>query len=292
MDLPESVSAVAAALADGGTPAPSPALFEDREVFAAEFAHIFLRPWLAADHVSRLPEDGRWFLAQAGARSLLITRENAQSFHALRNTCIHAGYPVCEDEEGEAELLCPYHGWQYAIDGRLVEPRLSTEQASSARYRLPSYPLHVAGGLFFVDPSGAGEAPPPVAALPAWLAAAMVCERARFEAKCNWKPLRNWLWAAPELFCDHPVERIVDIGPLCRLIAADGEEAVLLTLVPRSAERSEFRLVRMAPEARKPDGAAAERIAAGLEAALRRMTAAPLGSLDRDFFLWYAGLMG
>jgi nitrite reductase/ring-hydroxylating ferredoxin subunit len=282
MDLPQSVGAVAAALANGGVPEPPLELFHDRDVFAAEFARIFLRPWIAADHVSRLSSDGRYFRFEAGPRSLIVTRDSAGSFHALRNTCIHAGYPVCEEEEGEAqELLCPFHGWQYAIDGRLVEPHLSPEQETSPRYRLASYPVHAAGGLFFVDPSGASEQAPPVAALPEWLAGAAVTQRRRFETDWNWKHLRRHLWCSPELLSGGAPDRIVELGPLCRLLAG-AEEAVLLQLIPRSPERSDFRLVRMGLAARP----AAEGIAEG------RMAAASRPLFDRDFWLWYAGLMG
>ncbi|HEV2303231.1 MAG TPA: Rieske 2Fe-2S domain-containing protein [Stellaceae bacterium] len=291
MDLPQSVSAVAAVLADGGQPEPAPELFHDRDVFAAEFARVFLRPWLAADHVSRLAEDGRYFLVEAAARSLMITRESATSFHALRNTCIHAGYPVCEDEEGEADrLLCPYHGWRYAIDGRLLEPRLSAEQETSPRYRLTSYPVHVAAGLFFLDPSGTAEGSPPVAALPEWLEGASVSKRRRFETSWNWKHLRHYLWSAPELFSACAVDAVVELGPLCRLLASD-EEAVLLQLIPRSAERSDFRMVQIAAAPNAARGLAEDRIAAGLAQAGERIAAGPLAFLDRDFFLWYAGLM-
>jgi nitrite reductase/ring-hydroxylating ferredoxin subunit len=285
MDLPQSVSALDAALAEGGSFEPPPELFADRDVFAAEFARIFLRPWLAADHVSRLAEDGRYFIAEAGPRSLLLTREGAGAFHALRNNCIHAGYPVCEDEEGEADLLmCPYHGWQYAIDGRLVEPRLSTEQETSPRYRLASYPVQVSGGLFFVDPSGAGESPPPAAALPDWLESAAVSERRRFETRWNWKHLRHFLWSAPELFAARAPASVVELGPLCRFVE-DDEEAVLVQLIPRSAERSDFRVVRMAaaPDAAHSLAEAGQRIAAALA------QAAP--QVDRGFWPWYAALM-
>lgn len=285
MDLPQSVIALGAALAEGGQPEPDAALFSERDVFAAEFARIFLRPWLAADHVSRLPSDGRYFMAEAGPRSFLLTREGDGRFHALRNNCIHAGYPVCEEEEGEADqLLCPYHGWQYAIDGRLVEPRLSTEQEASPRYRLASFPVQSAGGLFFLDPSGAGDSPPPAAALPDWLERASVAERRRFETRENWKHLRHRLWSAPELFTACALESVVELGPLCRLLAS-AEEAVLVQLIPRSVERSDFRVVRMA---RAPDAAnsladTGERIAAALA------QGAP--QADREFWMWYAALM-
>ena len=85
-----------------------------------------MQPLLAVDHATRLSEDGRYFRCDAAPRSLIVTRDDGGRLHALRNVCIHAGYPVCEAEEGPAErLICLYHGWEYALDGRLVEPALS-----------------------------------------------------------------------------------------------------------------------------------------------------------------------
>ena len=79
---------------------------------------------------------GSWFRCDAAARSILVTREAGGRLNALRNVCIHAGYPVCEAEEGAAErLMCPYHGWEYALDGRLVEPELSS-RIDPSRLRL------------------------------------------------------------------------------------------------------------------------------------------------------------
>src|SRR5215813_14428432 len=153
MDLPASVTALGEQLGQNGEIVPDPTLFNEAAVFAAERERIFARPWMAADHVTRLAEDGRYFRFDADSRSIVVTRDSGGHLHALRNVCIHAGYPVCDAEEGSAErLMCPYHGWEYALDGRLVEPNLSS-RIDPSRLRMTSYRVCVRDGLLFVAPS-------------------------------------------------------------------------------------------------------------------------------------------
>src|SRR5271166_4222535 len=191
MDLPTSVTALGEQLGGTGEIVPDPALFSEAGVFAAERERIFARPWIAADHATRLAADGRYFRFDADSRSIIVTRDSEGHLHALRNVCIHAGYPVCEAEEGAAErLMCPYHGWEFALDGRLVEPELSS-RIDPARLRLASYPVRVCNGLILADPPGATGAA--VNSVPGWLTAATVVRRARYNTSWNWKYLRHFL---------------------------------------------------------------------------------------------------
>jgi nitrite reductase/ring-hydroxylating ferredoxin subunit len=279
--LPASILALGEGLREADDIAPSPALFEDAEVFAAERARIFPRGWIIADHVSRLPADGRYCVLDTGARSLLLTREGADRLHALGNICIHAGYPVCEDD-GEGERLhCPYHDWAYALDGRLVYPALSPERYDPARLRLKSYPLTICRGLILVDLSGSATPPDPdiAAALPFWLAEAVVSERVRIPVERNWKHLHEALWSSPQTLIGCPPSApILSFGPLS-LLASAPDCAVILRLVPKSSGRTDLQLIRLAAaeaeNAYRPDGVA------------EAIAAAPPPRLDRRFFEWY-----
>ena len=103
MELPDSVKAIGEQLDSEREIAPAPELFDAYDVFAAELAQIFTRPWLAVDHASRLAADGDYVRADIGSRSVVLVRETADRIHALRNACLHAGYRVCEAEAGNAE---------------------------------------------------------------------------------------------------------------------------------------------------------------------------------------------
>src|SRR5262245_43400952 len=126
MVLPASLDALEARLDGDAEFLPCSGLFCSPEVFAAERERIFVRPSIAIDHVSRLAGNGRYVRCDAAGRSVLLTRDADGALHARRNVCLHAGYPICLAEEGAGErLICPCHGWVYALDGRLGEPARS-----------------------------------------------------------------------------------------------------------------------------------------------------------------------
>ncbi len=232
MDLPVSITDLGEQLSGDREIVPDPALFSDPQVFGAERERIFQRSVMALDHETRLSEDGRWFRCDAAARSIVVTREAGGRLNALRNVCIHAGYPVCEAEEGSAErLMCLYHGWEYALDGRLVEPELSS-RIDPARLRLASYPVRVCNGLIFADPPGAIAAE--VNSVPAWLTA----------ATWNWKYLRHFLQSSPHLFFDGLPDDGQEVGPL-DLLFAQSPRAVLLRVIPKFAEQTDFQVIEM-----------------------------------------------
>lgn len=295
MELPECITAVGEQLATGDTIAPAEDLFETYEVFAAELTNLFVKPWLVADHASRLNTDGDYFRVDIGGRSVVIAREAGDKIHAMRNACLHAGYRICEEEEGRGDhLFCRYHGWDYAIDGRLTDPMLRPEEEDRSRFRLPRYAMKITNGLIFIDPSVAAPNPPEAKALDLAgtpdLGEAKVVSRKRFSTTWNWKHLRHLLWSSDDLILDGGHETATDFGPLSRLLTKNGD-AALVRLIPRYAGHSDFELVRIA----QPGHDAAPADEAKIEEALRvegdKLAGAPAGSLDRGFYEWYWGQM-
>lgn len=291
MDLPESIAAIGEQLTAGGTVAPAPEVFEAYDVFRVEIAQVCTRPWLAVDHVSRLAEDGTYFRVEIGSRSAVIVREAEDKIYTLRNACIHAGYRVCDEEEGRGDsLFCKYHGWSYALDGTLTEPWLRPEETDRSRFRLPRYPMHIAGGLIFIDMTAAAPNPPEVSSPPlgdtpsldGWRIAA----RNRYPAAMNWKYLRQSLWSQRGLALGGDgYDGTAEFGPLSYLVWR-GDEAALLRLTPRFPGQSEFEIIRLSRT-----GAASNTGADAIGGALRQtgdaVAAAPLGHLNRGFYDWY-----
>jgi len=286
MDLPDSVTDLGVQLRGDREIVPDPALFSDPQVFAAERERIFQRSVMALDHETRLPEDGRWFRCDAAGRSILVTREAGGRLNALRNVCIHAGYPVCDAEEGSAErLMCPYHGWEFALDGRLVEPELSS-RIDPSRLRLASYPVRVCNGLIFADPPAATAAA--VNAVPGWLTAATVVRRPRYNTSRNWKFVRHFLRSSPDLFFDGLPDECQELGPLGLLFAQSGR-AVLLRVIPKFAEQTDFQVIEMTG-GEDPRSAELETGSDPVAEGLRAADAASFW-FDRDFAQWYWSLM-
>lgn len=303
MPLPDSIKVIgeqveAAAGGGGGDIAPPPELFDAYDVFAAELAQIFTRPWLAVDHASRLAADGDYVRADVGARSVVLVRESEDQIHALRNACLHAGYRVCEADSGNAEqLYCQYHGWFYALDGRLTDPLLRPKITDRSRFRLPRYAMRIERGLLLVDLSQVAPNPPPagpveLGAIPEDLGERTVSRRQRYQTTGNWKKLRQFLWASPGLaFAAGGCDEFVELGPLSFVALKDGD-AALLRLNPRFPGQCEIDLVAMPKAGSSPLSAAAAAAADPLGEALREqaesIAAAPL---DRAFYDWYWPLL-
>ena len=298
MELPDSIKTLGEQVEAGSDIKPAAELFEAYPVFAVEVAQLFTRPWLAVDHVSRLAGDGDYFRAEVGSRSIVLVREAPDRIHALRNACLHAGYRVCEEESGRGDhLFCQYHGWSYALDGRLTDPLLRPELTDRSRFRLPHYAMRIERGLILVDLSALAPEPPspgPVdlGAIPEALAEANVTSRKRYPTTWNWKYLRQLLWEAPELaFGGEECSDIAEIGPLS-FVALRGDEAALVRLCPRFPGHTDVEIVRLAVRDASPSAANG---GDPIEEALRRhgeaIAAAPLGVLDRQFYEWYWPLL-
>jgi len=286
MDLPASVTALGEQLRGAADLVPDPALFQSADVFAAERERIFIRPWMAVDHETRLSENGRYFRFEAATRSVLVTRDEEGRLRALRNVCIHAGYPVCDAEEGPAKrLICPYHGWEYTLDGRLVEPALT--RIDPARLWLTSYPICVRNGLIFVDPSRKTEAfEESFNSLPAWLADARVTRRARYNTTWNWKLVHHFLRSSLDLFFDAAPDSCLEFGPLSLMIVRS-HQAALLRVIPKFAEQTDFQVIQMiAADGPEETAAASDAVAEGL-----RGTDTSHCWFDRRFGDWYWSLM-
>ena len=53
--------------------------------------------------------------------SFIITRDSKGEIRAMFNMCLHRGMQVCRAEMGNASnFRCPYHGWSYRNDGRII----------------------------------------------------------------------------------------------------------------------------------------------------------------------------
>jgi phenylpropionate dioxygenase-like ring-hydroxylating dioxygenase large terminal subunit len=96
-------------------------IFADPAIYERELERIFARCWLYLGHTSQLQNDGDFFTTYMAEDQVVVTRTADGSIRAFLNSCRHRGVPVCRTEKGNAKsFTCPYHGWSYATDGKLI----------------------------------------------------------------------------------------------------------------------------------------------------------------------------
>ena len=96
--------------------------YTSASVLAAEWSSIWTRCWLFAGLVADLPDAGDYFVFEVGRESIVVLRDDETNIRAFYNVCQHRGNRIFTSESGSVgQIACPYHGWRYALDGRLVE---------------------------------------------------------------------------------------------------------------------------------------------------------------------------
>ncbi len=123
------------------------------EVWQEERQRIFRSGWLMAGAGQRLQRGNRTVVDLAG-ESVLLTRDLDGALHAFANVCRHRGARLCEGHDASAQgsLMCPYHAWTYALDGRLIAtPHLDDTEVDRSTLPLWQYHLREWQGLVFVS---------------------------------------------------------------------------------------------------------------------------------------------
>ena len=96
-------------------------IFVSPEVYQQEQEQVFTRAWLFVGHESQIPKPGDYFVSSMGEESVILCRDREGRVNVFLNSCMHRGMKVCRYDEGNTPVFtCPYHGWSYATDGKLV----------------------------------------------------------------------------------------------------------------------------------------------------------------------------
>ncbi len=105
-----------------GTALTLPANCYTQPAFAdAERRAVFARSWQLVAHGAQVNFAGDHAVAEVAGVPLLAVRGDDGVLRALHNVCRHRAGPLAEcDGRHARELVCRYHGWRYALDGRLL----------------------------------------------------------------------------------------------------------------------------------------------------------------------------
>jgi phenylpropionate dioxygenase-like ring-hydroxylating dioxygenase large terminal subunit len=96
-------------------------IYTDDRIFRLEMERIFQRTWVYVGHESEVRDAGDYKASRIGTQPVILNRQDDGSLVCLLNRCRHRAATVCREERGHGNFFrCPYHGWTYRSDGRLI----------------------------------------------------------------------------------------------------------------------------------------------------------------------------
>ncbi len=160
-----------------------------------ERTRVFRRTWQAVGRLDQVKRPGDYFAGCLVDDPYVVLRDQDGTLRAFHNVCRHHAAQICEGEGAVQELVCPYHGWAYRLDGRLTRaPRLGqSEVFDRERFSLKSAAVEAWGPIIFIH---LGDNPPPLKTQLAELAKRLEASgtndltfvaRRSYELRCNWK---------------------------------------------------------------------------------------------------------
>jgi phenylpropionate dioxygenase-like ring-hydroxylating dioxygenase large terminal subunit len=135
------------------------ARYTDPAFFDLEMRKMWPRVWQYACRDEHVPEVGDYHVYDIGRRSLIIVR-TAGGLRAYHNSCMHRGTKL-KGSGGSgwmSTLQCPYHGWEWNLDGSLRNIPCEWEfpHVNKQQQRLPQARVESWNGFVFVNFSQTG----------------------------------------------------------------------------------------------------------------------------------------
>jgi phenylpropionate dioxygenase-like ring-hydroxylating dioxygenase large terminal subunit len=133
-------------------------VYRDRHFYELEVARVLLPAWQIVCHESDLPHPGDYQRFDFLGRPIVVIRDDDGELQALYNVCRHRAARLLDGDEAtgrgrcpRTRIVCPYHGWTYALDGRLLGvPRAHAYGIDLSEWGLHRPELEIWHGFVFV----------------------------------------------------------------------------------------------------------------------------------------------
>ena len=174
-----------------------PLAYTSNAFFAQEQQACFDGSWVFAGTADEWPNRGAYRTQSTPFGSVLVVRGEDDVLRALLNACRHRGSALAQGTGTCEALVCPYHAWRYALDGRLLAAPAMRDTAGFdlEANRLLALRVEQFGDLvFFCNDANAQPLAHWLGNLPDTFAryrdTAWRCvRRVEFDVACNWKLL-------------------------------------------------------------------------------------------------------
>ncbi len=137
-------------------------VYTDAEVYQRELDTFFYgKGWCYVALDCEVPEPGCYKRSWIGERQVVVVRGKDGAIHVWENLCAHRGARVCWQNKGRVDsFTCPYHQWNFALDGRLQGVPLKRgvlgkggmpDDFDNAAHGLKRLRVHVEGGAIWAS---------------------------------------------------------------------------------------------------------------------------------------------
>ena len=107
-----------APLAEAST-IPSP-WYVDARIADLELENVFSKTWQVIGRADQIQKPGDFLTFTVAGEPIVAVRGSDGQLRAFYNVCRHHAAAVVTESCGHAQILhCPYHGWNYGLDGSL-----------------------------------------------------------------------------------------------------------------------------------------------------------------------------
>lgn len=123
------------------------------EQYAAEVDALFRKRPLLVALTPHIPDVGDFLTHEALDTSLLLARDRNGVARAYINACRHRGARLAEGKGNKSSFSCPFHAWNWGLDGKIIARPNSHEGFAGADARfdqLLELPCYEDSGLIFV----------------------------------------------------------------------------------------------------------------------------------------------
>ena len=140
----------------------NPAGYFSQPLFDLEMRVAFGKSWVFVGDLSQLREPGDYVTETVGHEPVMVVRGRDGELRAFTNVCPHRASTLVEGTGNcGRRLVCPYHGWTFELDGRLValpHQRGFSGPVNRDAHGLQEVAVDVWSQFVFVNVSG--DAPP------------------------------------------------------------------------------------------------------------------------------------
>lgn len=128
-----------------------PCVYTSPELLELEQERIFAREWACVGRADELPNPGDYMTTTIGKAPVIVNRRADGTLGAMLNVCAHRLAQVAAGRGNTRRFACPYHGWSYGDDGKLLFAAHMPEDFDKSACGLKPFQLEIWNGYVYVN---------------------------------------------------------------------------------------------------------------------------------------------